>query len=213
MTADTVTAPEADAEAPAEATEPSEAGVDRGQRLTETRKAKMDALYQGQHYRVEAVIALTEGRKFVTPFGNKGSHGFLLKNDNAEATGEQKSHIIGASVLQQVAETYGAVELPAKARKRRTAEEKAADDVKAKADREAKKQAKAAERAAKVQAKADAAAAERIAAAEEIERQVAEQRAQAEAASATQEAPPETQVVADPVFAGADEAEDLLSNV
>lgn len=203
MTADITTTPEAvtneepvaiqevggePVEAPA-ATEAPATGPSRSDSLAATRKAKMDELYLGQHYKIEAEIRLTEGRKFTTPFGNQGKNGFLLKNVDESAEGEKRTHIIGASVLEQVAETYQAVELPVKSRKRRTTEQKAADEQAAKAQREAKKQEKAAERARVLQAKADEKAAQRAEATAEIERQVAAQKAAA-AAQAAQSAEP-----------------------
>jgi hypothetical protein len=198
VTADITTTPDAvTAEAPVaegspddtglsipDATEAPATGPSRSDSLAATRKAKMDELYLGQHYKIEAEIRLTEGRKFTTPFGNQGKNGFLLKNVDESAEGEKRTHIIGASVLEQVAETYKAVELPVRARKRRTTEQKAADEQAVKAQREAKKQEKAAERARILQAKADEKAAQRAEATAEIERQVAAQKAAATAQAA-----------------------------
>lgn len=217
MTADIATdAPATEATAPATEAPPT-ASAARSEALAAARKTKMDELYEGQKYTIEAEIKLKDGKKFITPFGNKGSNGYLLKNVDPNADGEKKTHIIGRSVLDQVAEVYSAVELPAKTRKRRTAEEKAADDVRVKAERAAKKEQRDAERAAAAQAKADEKMRIRMEAAADIERQVAEQKAAAQAAEvAAANAAGDAEDTAGapaPATATVTEDDDLLANV
>jgi hypothetical protein len=91
-----------------------------------TRKEKLDALFEGAHYEVLKAIHLDGDQRFVTPLGNKGRNGFALKETGVEP-GTERKFIIGASLLAKVAAEYGAVEVPAKKRTRRTKAQMAAD--------------------------------------------------------------------------------------
>jgi hypothetical protein len=133
---DTVTE-EAPAEVQAEAPETPK---DRAASLQATRQQKMDELFRGKKYEIFKEVHLEGDNRFETPFGNKGRHGFALR----EVGNPDNKFIVGATMLQQVAEQYGAVEVPAKDRKRRTKEQKAADDAKA-AEEKAAAASKAAE--------------------------------------------------------------------
>jgi len=111
---------------------------DRAASLLATRQAKMDLLFKGQHYDVIKEIHLEGDQRFQTPFGNKGRHGYALRLTEgstpaegaaAAAGGDGSQFVVGDTMLEQIAKEYGAVEVPAKERKRRTKEQKAADDA------------------------------------------------------------------------------------
>lgn len=121
---------------------------DRAAALLANRQAKMDELYKGQRYKIIKEIHMEGDERFQTPFGNKGRHGFALEN---ESTGER--HVVGASMLQLIADTYGAVDVPAKERKRRTKEQKAEDDAREAEAKEARRREREEARAAKAAAK------------------------------------------------------------
>jgi hypothetical protein len=115
-------------------TEVQEEKRTRAEALLATHRQKMDELFSGKKYEIVKEVHLNEGQHFQTPFGNKGRHGFALRE-----VSDHKNHFtVGASVLRKAAEEYGAVELPtAPPRKRRTKEQKAADDARLAAERAA----------------------------------------------------------------------------
>lgn len=99
---------------------------DRAASLLATRKAKMDEFFKGKKFTIAKEVHLDADKDpFVTPFGNKGRHGYVL----VEVDNAANKFIIGETMLRQVAADYDAVEMPVKARKRRTKEQKAADDA------------------------------------------------------------------------------------
>jgi len=104
--------------------------LDRGAALQEAREQKMKEAFEGQKFVIEREVHMPEGQVFQTPFGNKGRHGYVLKN---VATGQLT--VVGATVLKRISELYDAVELPEPKRKRRTKAQKAADDAAAKKDK------------------------------------------------------------------------------
>jgi hypothetical protein len=98
----------------------------RGMELQAQLAAQKDRLYKGQHYTIVREIHLTDGSKFKTPFGHLGVKGYVLVNDNPEIAndpeaGDMAKHIVGRTLLEQIAGTYSAVELPAKRRPGRPA--------------------------------------------------------------------------------------------
>jgi len=84
--------------------------TDRGAHLSELHEAKMAKLFKDRKYTVHREVHLEGNQRFVTPFGNKGRHGFIL--DEVGATPPHRM-VIGESMLRRVAEEYGSVELPA----------------------------------------------------------------------------------------------------
>lgn len=133
-------------------TETANEPKNRVQSLLETRQGKMDALFKGKKYKIAKEIKLEGEDRFVTPFGNKGRNGFALQLVSGEpAVIDDKKldkFIIGETMLKQVHTEYDAIEggLPEKPRKRRTKEQKAADDAKAAEEKAAKAAAKEAEK-------------------------------------------------------------------
>lgn len=82
---------------------------ERGAHLAALLTAKLDKFFKGRKYTVRREVHLKKNERFVTPFGNKGRHGFIL-----DETGAVPPHrmVVGESVLRRVAEEYGSVELP-----------------------------------------------------------------------------------------------------
>lgn len=97
----------------------------RGESLLATREAKFKELFEGKKFDVKGEIHLEGEQRFQTPFGNKGRHGFVL----VEVGNPTNKFIVGETTLREAAEKFGAVEVPVKERKRRTKEQKAADDA------------------------------------------------------------------------------------
>jgi hypothetical protein len=111
-------------------TEPVEA---KSEALKETRAEIMKRLFDGRKWKVLKEVHLGKNEqtglpdRFKTPFGNKGSHGFVLQEVREDD--QDVREVVGATVLKRAAEEFGAVELPVKQRKRRTKEQKASDDA------------------------------------------------------------------------------------
>jgi hypothetical protein len=106
---------------------------DRGEKMAATRAKKMTDLFEGQKYRILAEIHLGADEQYMTPFGNRGRHGYVLKNTD---TGVKI--MVGETVLRQAASVFDAIlDLPPiePKRKRRTRAEKAADDARIAAER------------------------------------------------------------------------------
>lgn len=108
---------------------------DRTASLLATRQEKMDTLFKGKKYKIAKEIHLEGDERFVTPFGHKGRNGYALVLESGEpAVIDDKKldkFVVGETMLKEIAEKYQAVEVPVKERKRRTKEQKAADDAKA----------------------------------------------------------------------------------
>lgn len=87
----------------------SEGKTARGAHLAALHAAKMEELFKDRKYTVRREVHLEGNQRFVTPFGNKGRHGFIL-----DETGADPVHrlVVGESVLRRAAELYGSVELP-----------------------------------------------------------------------------------------------------
>jgi len=108
---------------------------DRAANLAKTREAKFVELFEGRHYEIIKEIHLEGEKRFETPFGNKGRNGFaLLEKGQSD---QKKAIFVGETVLRKAADRFGSVDVPVRERKRRTAEQKAADDA-AKAAEKAK---------------------------------------------------------------------------
>lgn len=119
----------------------AEASAGRGAALQATRTAKLNKLFsEGRTYTFVRQIDLDEGNTFTTPFGNKGRHGFHIRRTGGPAVEEgvipievgsdEKGFIVGESMLKQIGEQYSEIQnVPVKERKRRTKEQKAADDA------------------------------------------------------------------------------------
>lgn len=69
--------------------------------------AKLDAAFRGRTFDIVREVHLPEGQVFQTQFGNKGRHGYVLRD---RATGE--TLVVGATVLRQIHELYLGVNLP-----------------------------------------------------------------------------------------------------
>ena len=92
----------------------------RSDALAETRKQKLDEMFSGKKFEILKEIHLPEGELFQTPLGNKGRHGFAIR----EQGNPSNQFIVGKTVLKQASEQYGAVDLPEKkARKASAVEE------------------------------------------------------------------------------------------
>lgn len=142
----------ADVEAP-DASTPADAAAtakDRAASMLASRQVKLDELFKGKKFTITREIHLEGDERFETPFGNKGRHGFALQ----EVGNPANEFIVGESMLALVARDYQAVEVPVKERKRRTKDQKEADDIVEAAAKAEKKVAKDKERADKAAAKA-----------------------------------------------------------
>lgn len=107
----------------------------RGEKMAAVRARKMAELFKDQHYRILGEIHLGPSEQYLTPFGNRGRHGYVLKNT---ATGAKI--MVGETILRQAADSFDAIidlPPPPPKRKRRTREEKAADDAQRAAQRSA----------------------------------------------------------------------------
>jgi hypothetical protein len=108
----------------------------RGEVLAETRRKKMEALFgDGRKYEVVKEVHVPEGEpRFSTPFGNKGLHGFHIRQiGGPEVTGiedlDPRGFIVGKTVLQKVADEYNAVALPPRKRRKRKTDEVSTPEV------------------------------------------------------------------------------------
>jgi len=104
---------------------------DRAASLQASRQVKMDALFKDKKYKILKEVHLKDDERFQTPFGNKGRNGYALQLEDGQepSEGMPAKFVIGETMLAQIARDYQAVEVPAKERKRRTKEQKAADDA------------------------------------------------------------------------------------
>jgi hypothetical protein len=99
----------------------------RGAKMAVTRARKMAELFQDQQWKVLAEVHLGPNEQFLTPFGNRGRHGYVLRN---LASGVRI--FVGETVLRQAITEFNAVPgaPPARPkRKRRTREQKQADEA------------------------------------------------------------------------------------
>lgn len=97
------------AEVLASTADPAAGTAKRSQTLSESRQAKMDALFKDKKFEIVKEVNLPQGQHFVTPLGNKGRNGFVVKE-----VGTDNQFAVGATTLKLMAETYGAVTLPEK---------------------------------------------------------------------------------------------------
>lgn len=98
--------------------------IARGKVLQAIREEKMREAFEGKKFVIDSEIHYGPDERFETPFGNKGRHGFILRNVE---TGERL--VVGESVLRRISEQFKAVDIPEKKRKRRTKAQKAADEA------------------------------------------------------------------------------------
>jgi hypothetical protein len=95
--------------------------------MADTRAKKMAELFEGHRYAILGEIHLGDDEQFMTPFGNKGRHGWVIKD-----TQSGKKIMVGETVLRKAASMFDAIEglPPAKpTRHRRTKAQKAEDDA------------------------------------------------------------------------------------
>lgn len=79
----------------------------RGEALKATQQRKLDTAFAGRTFEIVEEVHLPHGQVFQTRFGNKGRHGFILRDTD---TGERV--VVGARMLRLIAERYQAVALP-----------------------------------------------------------------------------------------------------
>jgi len=79
----------------------------RAAKLREAMDAKFDAAFKGKTFDIVREVHLPEGQIFVTSFGNRGRHGYVIRD---RATGELQ--VVGATVLKLIHERYLGVNLP-----------------------------------------------------------------------------------------------------
>jgi hypothetical protein len=96
------------------AAEPTVAdGSTRGEALLATRNKKMAELFKGRKYRVAQKVDLPQGQVFVTPFGHKGRHGYVLIEVQADNATQDASpefrFVIGETVIKVAHEEYEAL--------------------------------------------------------------------------------------------------------
>lgn len=111
----------------------------RGAKMAATRARKMAELFQGQRWQILAEVHLKPDEQFLTPFGNRGRHGFVLRN---AASGVRI--FVGETVLRQAIREFGAVPdapPPRTKRRRRTQAQKQADEARTAAQRVAANEA------------------------------------------------------------------------
>lgn len=83
----------------------------RGEALKATRQRKLDEAFAGRAFEVVAEVNLPPGQVFQTPFGNKGRHGYIIRD---RETGDRM--VVGKQVLRILHDQYQAVALPQKRR-------------------------------------------------------------------------------------------------
>lgn len=86
----------------------------RADRLRAAQTAKLDAAFRDRKFDIVREVHLPEGQVFLTQFGNRGRHGYVLRD---RATGQEL--VVGATMLRLIHDRYLAVNLPYKPRKRR----------------------------------------------------------------------------------------------
>ncbi len=85
----------------------------RQARLRQAKLRRFDEEFQGKKFEVVREVHLPHGQVFVTKFGNKGRHGWVIRNRD---TGEEM--VVGDTVLKLIHDRYLGVTLPK--RRRRT---------------------------------------------------------------------------------------------
>lgn len=87
---------------------------ERRQRVREAREARVRQAFEGQKFEYVGPITLGEDERYTDVTGNKGRHGFVIKNKNS---GEEL--VVGPTSLKKCQDVYGAITIPPKERKSR----------------------------------------------------------------------------------------------
>ncbi len=85
----------------------------RSLRQREASAAKFDAVFTGRTFDIVREVHLDEGQVFVTRFGNRGRHGYVIRD---RESGEEM--VVGATMLKLIHDRYLGVSLPSKKRKK-----------------------------------------------------------------------------------------------
>lgn len=75
--------------------------------LRATQLGKLDAVFRGRVFDIIREVHLPPGKVFVTQFGNRGRHGYILQDRNS---GEQL--VVGTTLLRLIHDRYLGVTLP-----------------------------------------------------------------------------------------------------
>lgn len=86
--------------------------MSRGEALKATQQSKLDTAFAGKTFEIVQEVHLPHGQVFQTQFGNKGRHGYILRDT---ATGDRI--VVGTRLLRHIANRYQGVELPPKRRR------------------------------------------------------------------------------------------------
>lgn len=89
--------------------------MSRGEALKVTQQRKLDDAFTGRTFEIVKEIHLPYGQVFVTAFGNKARHGFILRDTE---TGERI--VVGRRLLRHIADRYQGLTLPAGRRRQPT---------------------------------------------------------------------------------------------
>lgn len=82
------------------AVDPAAASNKRSESLAQTREQKLTEFIAGRQFNVESEVHLEGDEHFVTPLGNKGRHGMVIRSTD-EA---QDGYIVGATMLKLLQE-------------------------------------------------------------------------------------------------------------
>lgn len=90
-------------------------GTSRSEALRVTMQRKLDAVFAGKTFTIVKELHMPHGQVFQATFGRNGRDGYIIRDT---ATGEK--HVVGTTVLEQIAEMYKGVELPEHLKRRKT---------------------------------------------------------------------------------------------
>ena len=86
----------------------------RGENMRATRRVKMDAAFRGRRFEVVREVHLPRGQVFQTMFGNKGRHGYVIRDCES---GQEM--VVGAILLRLIHDRYAGVDLPVRQHRRK----------------------------------------------------------------------------------------------
>lgn len=78
-----------------------------GELIRASKQRQLDEAFKGKVFDIVREVHLPKGQVFVTQFGQKGQHGYIIQD---RATGER--HVVGWTVLKHIHDRYLGVTLP-----------------------------------------------------------------------------------------------------
>lgn len=79
----------------------------RGENVRATRKKRLDQLFHGRKFVIEREVHLPMGQVFETVLGNRGRHGYIIRDED---NGER--FVFGLAILRVIHDQYHGIELP-----------------------------------------------------------------------------------------------------